>query len=73
MASIEKRFKKDKSFSYRVRIDIKGSPSVSSTFDKLTDAKKWAAITEAAIRERRYFKETKEKHSFNNLIERYIE
>ena len=56
MASIEKRLKKDKSFSYRVRIDIKGAPSVSCTFDKLADGKKWASITEAAIREKRYLK-----------------
>jgi integrase len=73
MARIEKRFKKDKSFSYRVRIDIKGAPSVSCTFDKLADGKKWASITEAAIREKRYFKGTKEKHSFSDLVERYID
>lgn len=73
MATIEKRINKDKSYSYRVKINIKGSPSVTSTFDKIADAKKWAVLTEAAIREERYFKGKNNKHSLGDLIERYID
>jgi integrase len=73
MATIEKRINKDKSFSYRVRIKIKGFPSTSATFYKLANAKKWTSITEAAIREKKYFKGTTEKHNFSDLIKRYIE
>jgi integrase len=73
MSTIEKRINKNKSYSYRAKINIKGFPSVSSTFDKLADAKKWTAITETAIREERYFKGKNNKHSLNDLIDRYID
>ncbi len=72
MATIEKRTNKDKLVSYRVKVALKGSPPVTSTFDKLADAKRWAAITEAAITEQRYFRGRSNKHTLDDLVERYI-
>jgi len=45
--------------TYRVKVRIKGHPAQAATFERLTDARRWAQSTEAAIRERRYF-ETRE-------------
>lgn len=71
MATIEKRTA-DGGTSYRVKIRIKGAPAQSATFERLTDAKKWATSTEAAIRERRYFKDTEaQRHTLADLIDRY--
>lgn len=73
MAYIERRVNKDKSISYRVNICLKGYPEASGTFDKLSDAKNWANITEAQIREHRYFKTKNNRHTLGELIDRYIE
>lgn len=72
MASIRKRTKKDGSASYRVDVRLKGFPPQRATFSRLTDARKWAGQTEAAIREGRYFKTTEaRKHTLKAAIERY--
>lgn len=72
MATIEKRTTQDGKTSYRVKIRLKGHPVQSATFDRLTDAKKWAASTESAIRENRHFKLAEaKKHTFNDLVIRY--
>lgn len=72
MANIEKRTSKDGKTSYRVKIRLKGFPSQSATFERLTDAKKWVQLTESAIREGRHFKTTEAKrHTLAELIERY--
>jgi integrase len=72
MASIEKRQGKDGSTSYRVKVRLKGHPVESASFNRLTDAKKWAQATEAAIRENRYFKTSQSrKHTLSDAIERY--
>ncbi len=74
MANIEKRVSKDGKTSYRVKIRLKGSPSQSATFERLTDAKKWTQQTESAIREGRHFKTTEAKrHTLTDLIDRYIQ
>lgn len=73
MASIEKRISKDGKTSYRVKIRLKGQPAESASFERLTDAKKWAASTESAIKEGRHFKTSEAKrHTMNELIDRYI-
>jgi integrase len=73
LASFEKRVTGDGKFSYRVKIRLKGQPVESATFERLTDAKKWAASTESAIRENRHFKTTAAKrHTLAELIDRYI-
>ena len=72
MASIEKRETKTGDTSYRVKIKLKGYPPQTATFQRITDAKKWAAATESAIRENRHFKTAEaKKHSFNDLVSRY--
>ncbi len=72
MANIEKRVSKDGKTSYRVKIRLKGFPSQSATFERLTDAKKWTQQTESAIREGRHFKTTEAKrHTLAELIDRY--
>lgn len=72
MASFEKRTTPGGVTSYRVKIRLKGQPTESATFERLTDAKRWATQTEAAIREGRHFKTTENKNkSLNDAISRY--
>ena len=73
MASIEKRTSKDGKVSYRVKVRLKGFPIQQATFERLTDARRWAQQTEAAIREGRHFKTTEAKRrTLGELIDRYI-
>jgi integrase len=73
MATTEKRTALDGSISYRVKIRLKGYPVQTATFERLTDAKKWIASTESAIREGRYFKTSEsKKRTLKELINRYI-
>lgn len=73
MANIEKRTTKDGKTSYRVKVRLKGFPVQHATFERLTDARKWAQNTESAIREGRYFKTSEAKRrTLNELIDRYI-
>ncbi len=72
MASIEKRTSDEGKTSYRVKIRIKGNPVQSATFERKTDAAKWAQSTESAIRENRHFKTTEAKrHTLAEMIDRY--
>ncbi len=72
MANIEKRKNSDSTFSYRVKVRLKGFPTQTASFERLTDAKKWEQATEAAIREGRHFKTTEaKKRTLAQLIERY--
>lgn len=73
MAAIEPRRSDDGSLSYRVKVRLKGHPAATGTFQRLTDAKRWAQSTEAAIREGRYFKTAEAKrHTLGDLVDRYI-
>lgn len=72
MATIEKRTADTGETSYRVKVRLKGYPAQSATFQRLTDAKKWASATESAIREGRHFKTAEaKKHTFDDLLARY--
>lgn len=72
MANIEKRTTEGAA-SYRVKVRLKDYPVQSKTFERLTDARKWAQSTESAIRENRHFKTTEAKrHTLAELIDRYI-
>ncbi|MGZ8218969.1 tyrosine-type recombinase/integrase [Methylomagnum sp.] len=72
MANIEKRTSQDGKTSYRVKVRLKGYPAQSATFERLTDAKKWASATESAIREGRYFVTSEsKKRTLNDLIAKY--
>lgn len=74
MANIEKRTDQNGATSYRVKVRLKGYPTQSATFERLTDAKKWAASTESAIREGRHFKTAEaKKHTVAEMIDRYLQ
>jgi len=71
MATIEKR-DTGEGIAYRVKVRIKGSHVQSATFKRLTDARRWAQSTEAAIREKRYFKTSEaQRRTLSELIDRY--
>ncbi len=73
MANIEKRTTQEGQVTYRVKVRLKGYPVQSATFERLTDARKWAQQTEAAIREGRHFKTTEaKKHTLREAINRYL-
>jgi integrase len=73
MANIEKRSDSKGRTSYRVKVRLKGHPAQSATFERLTDARKWAQATEAAIREGRHFKTTEAKRrTLGELVDRYV-
>lgn len=74
MAAIEKRTDSEGHTTYRARVRLKGYPIQTATFKRLTDAKKWAQSTEAAIRERRHFKTSESKRrTVDELIKRYVD
>lgn len=73
MATISKRKSQEGKISFQVKIRLKGHPTESATFSRLTDAKIWVQQTETAIREGRYFKAREGlKHSLAELLERYV-
>jgi integrase len=73
VATIESRPTPEGKPGIRVKIRLKGYPSQSATFARLTDARRWAQTTEAAIREGRHFKgAAARKHTVGQLIDRYI-
>lgn len=73
MANIEKRLSSDGEASYRVKVRLKGYPPQSATFERLTDARKWASSTESAIREGRHFKSAEGKrHTLAEMVDRYL-
>lgn len=74
MASIVKRTSKNGKTTYQVKVRQKGAPQLSQTFERLTDARKWAQDTESAIRNGRHFKTSEAKrHTLAELIDRYLE
>jgi integrase len=72
MASIRQKLRADGSFSFHVQVRVKGTPPVTETFDRKTDAKRWAEKTEAAIRQRRYFSVFEaQRHTAAQMIDRF--
>ncbi len=73
MANIEERTAQDGTKTYRVKVRLKGFPTQTGTFQRRTDAKKWAQATEAAMREGRHFKTVEaKKHTLTEMIDRYL-
>jgi len=70
MASIEKRKAADGKTSYRVKIRLRGFEPVTATFERLTDAKTWAAQTETDLKANRYFGASR-RHTVAELLDRY--
>ena len=55
MATIERRTSKNGQLVYRVKVRRRGSLPQTATFAKLSDARKWAQVTEGAALEGRHF------------------
>ena len=71
MATIDRRMDKDGKYVYRTRVRRKGYAPQVATFRKLTDAKKWASVTEAAMLEGHHFKRSEAKsHTLADMIDR---
>ena len=73
MAEIKERKRKNGEMSYTASVRIKGSPSVTKTFKRKTDAREWASRTETAIRESINFPKRKyQRMTLNELIDVFI-
>lgn len=73
MATIQKRTAQYGKTAFRALVRLKGYPVTSATFERLTDARDWAQKTEAAMKERRYFKDSEaKKHTVSEMIARYL-
>jgi integrase len=78
MAAIQKRTWVDgeggQRTSYRVQVRRRGFPPVTATFERKTDAVKWAQATEADMDRRRYFPQHEaERHTLADLVDRQLE
>jgi len=74
MAYIQTRRTQDGKTRYRVQVRLKGTPTQTATFERKTDAKRWAEATETAIRERRYFKTREaQRRTLKAAIDRYFD
>ena len=65
MPTIKKRGNK-----YQVQIRIKGSAPETATFERLSDAKEWAAKTESDMRAKKHYGQSK-RRTFNELADEY--
>ena len=73
MATIEQRTTRDGTTVYRVKVRRKGTSPQTATFHRLTDARKWAQVTEGAVLEGRHFKTAEAKrHTLTELVDRYL-
>lgn len=73
MARISDMFRKDGTKYYRVQVRVKGYPSTSACFDRITDAKNWAQKTEYEMKSGIHFGDLSTRRmSLSELIDRYI-
>ncbi len=74
MATIRERTTSKGEKRYQVIVRLKGQPPQTATFNRKTDAKKWAQDIESDIRHGRHFKTTQaKKHTLADLIDRYVQ
>ena len=74
MAEIKVRYDKNGKPRHTVSVRIKGHPSLSKTFGRLTDAKEWGRSVESKIREDINFPKRKlQKLTMNDIIDKFIE
>jgi integrase len=74
MATIQKRTKKDGTITYKAVIRVKGYPTMTASFDKITSARKWIGQNEPLMKEGKHINDYEaKKHTLNDLIDRYIE
>jgi integrase len=72
MATIRRRENANGTASFHVQIRMKGHPAVTESFERKTDAKRWAEKTEADMRQGRFFPErVAAKRTLGELCERY--
>lgn len=71
MATIRERKNADGVTSYQVMIRIKGFPPETATFERKTDASKWAKKVEADMMAGRHFGAAK-RYTFNDLANEYL-
>src|SRR5262245_45499901 len=73
MATITERRTEEGKRHFQVKIRLKGYPPQAATFHRKKDAERWAQTTEAALRERRYFKAAEsERRTVGETIDRYL-
>ena len=73
MAAIDKRTHASGTVTYRVRIRMSGSPSITESFPTRREAKEWASKMEAEVRQGRYFgTEERKERTFAELADRYL-
>ena len=73
MAWIQTRPKKNGKKTFTVTIRLKGLPTQTATFDRLTDARNWSNSMESALREGRQSSSIKSKrHTLSEVIDRYF-
>ncbi len=71
-ATIEKRRAADGAITYQVKVRLKGCPTQTEIFTRLTDAKRWATQMEGAILDGRHFPADEVKrHTVGEAIDRY--
>jgi integrase len=72
MATIRERTNSKGETLYHVQVRLKGYPTQTATFRRLTDAKRWTQRVESDMREGRHFPGTAaKKHTVTDLIDRY--
>lgn len=73
MATIRERQRADGSKTYEVQVRLRGHPSHTKTFHRLTDARRYVQDFESAARQRRDFKYREaSKHTLADAINRYL-
>jgi integrase len=73
MANIQERTTQSGEVRFRVQVRIKGKPSITKTFKRKTDAKRWAQEKEHEVQTGLYFRNSEsEKHLLSDAIDRYI-
>ncbi|MBB1471833.1 site-specific integrase [Luteimonas sp. MC1782] len=73
MATIEKRTASDGTTSYRVKVRLRGERPRSRTFQRITDAKAWAAKVESDLGHGVYVPTTADRRtSLGDLIDKYV-
>lgn len=71
MASITKQ-KGKRDTTWKVRIRMPNSPTITKTFSSMSNARRWARQTEDAIERGEYFEEAEaSRHTVDDLIARY--
>lgn len=73
MPTIEKRTTTCGNVTYRAKVRVKGYPPQQATFDRKTDADRWAQRTEADLRDDKYFPSVKaKKYTVADLIDAHL-